>query len=77
MLCLDATMLRKFENENRNQNKKNLRLKIYGKIRNGRLQLDPSVLIKRTCKPPSMHATVVLGTLSLLYRVEKEKSVVT
>ena len=33
--------------ENKNQNKKNLRLKIYGKIRNGRLKLDPSVLIKK------------------------------
>ena len=40
-------MLRKFENENKNQKKKNLRLKIYGKIRNGRLKLEPSVLIKK------------------------------
>ena len=46
VLCLDTTMLRKFENEN--QNKKNRRLKIYGKIRNGRLKLEPSVLIKKT-----------------------------
>ena len=43
-------MLRKFENENKNQNKKNLKLKIYGKIRNGRLKLEPSVLIKKACK---------------------------
>ena len=50
MLCLDTTMLRKFENENKNQNKKNLRLKIYGKIRNGRLKLEPSVLLKKTCR---------------------------
>ena len=49
MLCLDTTMLRKFENENKNQNKKNLRLKIYGKIRNGRLKLEQSVIIKKTC----------------------------
>ena len=42
-------MLRKFENENKNQNKKNLRHKIYGKIRNGRLKLEPSFLIKKTC----------------------------
>ena len=50
VLCLDTTMLRKFENENKNQNKKNLRLKIYEKIRNGRLKLEPSVLIRRkTC----------------------------
>ena len=49
MLCLDTTMLRKFENENKNQNKKNLRLKIYGKIRNDGLKLEPSVLIKKTC----------------------------
>ena len=50
MLCLDTTLLRKFENENKKQNKKNLRLKIYGKIRNGRLKLEPSVLIKKkTC----------------------------
>ena len=49
MLCLDTTMLRKLENENKNQNKKNLRLKIYGKIRNGRLKLEPSALIKKTC----------------------------
>ena len=35
VLCLDTTMLRKFENENKNQNKKNLRLKIYEKIKNG------------------------------------------
>ena len=47
MLCLDTTMLRKFENENKNQNKKNLRLKICGKKRNGRLKLEPSVLTKR------------------------------
>ena len=38
MLCIDTTMLREFENENKKQNKKNLRLKIYGKIRNGRLK---------------------------------------
>ena len=49
VLCLDTTMLRKFENENRNQNKKNLRLKIYGKVRNGRLKLEQSVLIKKSC----------------------------
>ena len=49
VLRFDTTMLRKFENENKNQNKKNLRLKIYGKIRNGRLKLEPSVLIKKTC----------------------------
>ena len=42
-------MLREFENENKKQNKKNLRLKIYGNIRNGRLKLKPSVLIKKTC----------------------------
>jgi len=47
VLCLDTTLLRKFENENKKQNKKNLRLKIYGKIRNGRLKLEPSVLIKK------------------------------
>ena len=47
MVCLDTTMLRKFENENKNQKKKNQRLKIYGKIRNGRLKLEPSVLIKK------------------------------
>ena len=47
MLCLDTTMLRKLENENKNQIKKNLRLKIYGKIRNGRLKLEPSALIKK------------------------------
>ena len=41
-------MLREFENEIKKQNKKNLRLKIYGKIRNGRLKLKPSVLIKKT-----------------------------
>ena len=50
MLCLDTTMLRKFENENKNQNKKNPRLKIYGKIRNGKLKLEPSVLIKKMCR---------------------------
>ena len=49
MLYLDTTMLWKFENENKNQNKKNLGLKIYGKIRDGRLKLEPSVLIKETC----------------------------
>ena len=49
VLCLDTTMLRKFENENKNQNKKSLRLKIYGKIRNGRLKLETSVLIKEKC----------------------------
>ena len=38
-------MLRKFENENKKQNQKNLRLKIYGKIRNGGLKLEPSVLM--------------------------------
>ena len=42
-------MLRKFDNENKNQNKKNRRLKIYGKIRNGRLKLEPNVPIKKTC----------------------------
>ena len=42
-------MLKKFENENKKQNKKNLRLKIYGKIRNGRLKLELSVLQKKTC----------------------------
>jgi len=47
VLCLETTLLRKFENENKKQNKKNLRLKIYGKIRNGRLKLEPSVLIKK------------------------------
>ena len=40
LLCLDTTILRKFENENKNQNKENLRLKIYEKIRNGRLKLE-------------------------------------
>ena len=50
MLRLDTTVLRKFENENKNQNKKNLRLKIYGKIRNGRLKLEPSVLIKKSLR---------------------------
>ena len=33
VLRLDTTMLRKFDNENKNQNRKNLRLKIYGKIK--------------------------------------------
>ena len=48
-------MLRQFENENKKQNKKNLRLKIYGKIRNGRLKMEPSVLKKRkTCKQNKM-----------------------
>ena len=56
VLCLDATMLRKFENENKNQNKKNLRLKIYEKRRNDRLKLERSVLIKRkTCTRISTH----------------------
>ena len=40
-------MHRKFGNENKKQNKKNLRLKIYGRIKNVRLKLEPSVLIKR------------------------------
>ena len=49
-------MLRKFESENKNQNKKKLRLKIYEKVRNGRLKLEPSVLIKRTtCTRISTH----------------------
>ena len=55
MLYLDTTMLRKFENESKNQNKKNLRLKIYGKIRNGRLKLEPNVLIKNVYLPPFEH----------------------
>ena len=56
VLCLDTTMLRKVEKENKNQNKKNLRMKIYEKIRNGRLKLEPSVLIKRkTCTRISTH----------------------
>ena len=50
VLCLDTTMLRKIENENKNQNKKSLRLKIYRKIRNGRLKLEPSGLIKKNVK---------------------------
>ena len=29
MVCLDTTMLRQYEHENKNQNKKSLRLKIY------------------------------------------------
>ena len=62
MLCLDTTMLRKFENENKNQNKKNLRPKIYGKIRNGTLKLESSVLIKK-------HV--------VLYRARKEKQSLT
>ena len=57
MLYLDTTTLRKFENESKNQNKKNLRLKIYGKIRNDRLKLEPSVLIKKRvlAPPPPEH----------------------
>ena len=50
MLCLDTTMLRKFENDIKKQNKKNLRLKIYGKIRNLRVKLEPTVLTKQTCR---------------------------
>ena len=45
--CLDTIMLRRFDNENKKQNVKNLRLKIYGKIRNGMLKLEPSLLIKQ------------------------------
>ena len=52
-------MLRKFENENKNQNKKNLRLEIYGKIRNGRLKLEPSVLIKKTCNNEICNAMAI------------------
>ena len=56
MICLDTTMLRQYESENKNQNKKSLRLKIYGKIRNGRLKLEPSVLIKKRVEAGKMRS---------------------
>ena len=65
VLCLGTTMLRKFENENKNQNKENLRLKIYGKIKNGRRTLEPSVLIKNR----------VLSTMVVHFRVTRRRSV--
>ena len=58
-------MLRKFENENKNQNKKNLRLKIYGKIRNGRLKLEPSVLIKKCSFSQSLDILSFFSVISL------------
>ena len=72
-------MLRKFENENKKQNKKNLRLKVYGKIRNGRLKLKPSVLIKKTCirRLISGHTNEKIGALAFCYRTEFQTEVPT
>ena len=49
LLCLDTTMPLKLQYTNKRQDKKILRLKLCGKIKNARLKLEPNVLIKKSC----------------------------
>ena len=55
MLCPDTTLHRKFDCKNKNPNKKHVRLKLCEQIRNARLKLEPSVLIKNLISVPTEH----------------------